>query len=50
MALAELKFFSEALGMQTEVYVVLPQESTAGDIDRKSEAMQMFIFAAWIER
>lgn len=32
MALAELKFFSEALGMQTEVYVVLPQESTAGEI------------------
>lgn len=32
MALAELKFFSESLGMQTECYVVLPQENTSGEI------------------
>ncbi|HBL40071.1 MAG TPA: esterase [Ruminococcaceae bacterium] len=32
MALCDLKFFSEALGMQTEVYVVLPQKDLAGEI------------------
>lgn len=32
MALANLKFFSEALGMQTEVYAVLPQKQLSGEI------------------
>ncbi len=32
MALIELKFFSQALGMQTEAYIVIPQKSTAGEI------------------
>ncbi len=32
MALIELKFFSQALGMQTEAYVVVPQRSTQGEI------------------
>lgn len=32
MAFINLKFYSEALGMQTEVYVVIPQKSTAGEI------------------
>lgn len=32
MALMNLKFYSEALGMQTEVYVVIPQKSTDGEI------------------
>lgn len=32
MALAELKFYSEELGMQTECYVILPQENTSGEI------------------
>lgn len=39
MALAELKFYSQSLGMQTEVYVVIPQKFTAGEIgiDGKKE-------------
>lgn len=32
MALIDLKFYSEALGMQAEAYVVIPQKSTAGEI------------------
>lgn len=32
MALIDLKFYSEALGMQTEVYVIIPQRSTVGQI------------------
>ena len=32
MALIDVKFYSEALGMQTEAYVVLPQKDTAGEI------------------
>ncbi len=32
MALIELKFFSQMLGMQTEAYVVIPQKSTKGEI------------------
>ena len=32
MALIELKFFSQMLGMQTEAYVVVPQKSTTGEI------------------
>lgn len=32
MALIELKFFSQTLGMQEEVYVVVPQKSTSGEI------------------
>lgn len=32
MALVDLKFYSEALGMQTEVYVVIPQKSSIGEI------------------
>lgn len=32
MALIELKFFSQMLGMQSEVYVVVPQKSTKGEI------------------
>lgn len=36
MALAELKFFSESLGMNTSIYVVLPQKSLNGEIGMKS--------------
>lgn len=32
MALIDLKFFSEALGVQTSVYVIIPQKSSAGEI------------------
>lgn len=32
MALIELKFYSQMLGMQTEAYVVVPQKSTKGEI------------------
>lgn len=32
MAFLDLKFYSEALGMQTEVYVVIPQRSNLGEI------------------
>ncbi len=32
MALIDVKFYSEALGMQTEAYVVLPQRDTMGEI------------------
>lgn len=32
MAFIDLKFYSEALGMQTEVYVVIPQKSNNGEI------------------
>lgn len=32
MALIDLKFFSEAMGMQVEVQVVIPQKSAAGEI------------------
>lgn len=32
MAFINLKFYSEALGMQTEVYVVIPQRQTSGEI------------------
>ena len=35
MALVELKFFSQMLGMQQEVYVVIPQKSTNGEIGIK---------------
>lgn len=32
MALIELKFFSQTLGMQAEAYIVVPQKSTSGEI------------------
>ena len=32
MALVTLNFFSESLGMQSEVYVAIPQQSTGGEI------------------
>lgn len=32
MALIDLKFYSQNLGMQTEAYVVIPQKSTNGEI------------------
>lgn len=32
MAFIDLKFYSEALGMQTEVYAVIPQKSNDGEI------------------
>lgn len=32
MAFCDIKFFSEALGMQTEVYVILPQKNLEGEI------------------
>ena len=34
MAFFDVKFYSEALGMQTEVYVVLPQKKNAGEIGK----------------
>ncbi len=40
MALAELKFFSESLGMQTEAYVVIPQRSAQGEIGIDNNAKQ----------
>ena len=38
MALANLKFFSETLGIQTEVYVILPQKNIIGQIGGNSSA------------
>lgn len=38
MALIELKFFSQMLGMQTEAYVVIPQKSTIGEIGIKGSS------------
>ena len=38
MAFMNLKFYSEALGMQTEVYIVIPQKSTAGEIGVETNA------------
>ena len=38
MALIELKFFSQSLGMQTEAYVVIPQKSTKGEIGIKGKS------------
>ncbi len=38
MALIELKFFSQMLGMQTEAYVVVPQRSTIGEIGIKGNS------------
>ena len=32
MAFIDLKFYSESLGMQSEVYVVIPQRSSNGEI------------------
>ena len=40
MAFANLKFFSESLGMQTEVYVVIPQKSSKGEIGIDNNAKQ----------
>lgn len=37
MALAELNFYSEALGLQTTVNVIIPQKSTSGEIGIKSD-------------
>ncbi len=36
MSLIDLKIFSEALGMQTSVYVCIPQKNTAGEIGIRS--------------
>ena len=38
MALINLKFASEVLGMQTEINVIVPQKSTKGQIGMKGEA------------
>ena len=38
MALIELKFFSQTLGMQAEAYVVIPQKSTNGEIGIKGKS------------
>ena len=38
MAFMNLKFYSEALGMQTEVYVVIPQRQTNGEIGVSTKA------------
>lgn len=38
MALAELNFYSEALGMHTTVNVIIPQKSSSGEIGIKSDA------------
>ena len=40
MAFANLKFYGESLGMQTEVYVVIPQQSSAGEIGIENNAKQ----------
>ena len=38
MALLELKFFSQTLGMQAEAYIIVPQKSTVGEIGIKGKA------------
>ncbi len=38
MALIELKFYSQMLGMQTEAYVVVPQKFTKGEIGIKGKS------------
>ncbi len=38
MAFLDLKFYSEALGMHTEVYVIIPQKSAAGQIGVENHA------------
>lgn len=38
MAFIDLKFYSESLGMQTEVYVVIPQRQTRGEIGVETKA------------
>jgi len=38
MALIELKFFSQMLGMQTEAYVIVPQKFTNGEIGIKGSS------------
>ena len=38
VALIDLKFYSQKLGMQTEAYVVIPQKSTSGQIGVDSKA------------
>ena len=40
MALANLKFYSEVLGLNTEVYVVVPQRSTVGEIGITTKATE----------
>ena len=40
MAFLDLKFYSEALGMQTEVYVIIPQKSAAGQIGVENHAKE----------
>ena len=39
MAFIELNFYSEALGMQTQVNVILPQKSSAGEIGGSSASI-----------
>ena len=38
MAIMDLKFYSESLGMQTEAYVVIPQKSSSGEIGVNTKA------------
>lgn len=40
MALIDLKIFSESLGMQTTVYVVIPQKSNQGEIGIKNNVKE----------
>lgn len=40
MAFIDLKFYSEALKMQSEVYVVIPQRNSAGEIGIENNASQ----------
>ena len=40
MAFMDFKFYSEALGMQTECYVVMPQRSSQGEIGIESNAKE----------
>ncbi len=40
MALIDIKLYSEALGMQTEVYVVIPQKSTQGEMEKIEKFLQ----------
>ena len=62
MALMNLKFYSESLGMQTEVNVVLPQKNTDGEIgvttvsgDRKYKCLYLLHgqsddYSIWLRR
>ena len=40
MAFISIKFFSEALRIQSEIYVIIPQKSTVGEIGVENNSKQ----------